>query len=88
MRNLDAWAMGTTLTTTGGNYLAKEGLITISEFGVIVGIVLSVIAVGASVYFKWKNHQLLKQAISQQKDTIQETLKTAELINNESKWNK
>lgn len=88
MRNLDAWAMGTTLTTTGGNYLAKEGLITISEFGVIVGIVLSVIAVGASVYFKWKNHQLLKQAITQQKDTIQETLKTAELINNESKWNK
>lgn len=88
MRNLDAWAMGTTLTTTGGNYLAKEGLITISEFGVIVGIILSVIAVGASVYFKWKNHQLLKQAISQQKDTIQETLKTAELINNESKWNK
>lgn len=88
MRNLDAWAMGTTLTTTGGNYLAKEGLITISEFGVIVGIVLSVIAVGASVYFKWKNHQLLKQAITQQKDTIQETLKTAELINNESKWNR
>lgn len=88
MRNLDAWAMGTTLATTGGNYLAKEGLISISEFGVIVGILLSVIAVGASVYFKWKNHQLLKQAIAQQKDTIQETLKTAELINNESRWNK
>lgn len=83
MRNLDAWAAGTTISTTGSNYLVSEGLISMSDFGIICGIVLSVIAVVASVWFKYKNHQLLKEALKKQDEAIRKGIVTAELIYDE-----
>ena len=83
MRNIDAWAMGTTVSTTGSNYLVSEGLINMSDFGIICGIILSVVAVGASVWFKYVNHKLLKKAIDKQDEAIKRGVITAEMIYDE-----